>query len=141
MQRLTPTHINTTRTLVVWCIRSVAVVLLVVGGYLFLKKFFFAIGLSTSGNPSYAFFHMFRVYNEIGEGQSTYRGLAMLVVGLVLARGAKRIARWMIAMPATGCPRCGYDGAVNTICPECGLCGLEAGKALDAAGETDTNPV
>ena len=128
MQRLTPTHINTARTLVVWCIRSVAVVLLVVGGYLFLKKFFFAIGLSYGRDPTYGFVRMFQHYSADGDGQSTYRGLAMLAVGLVLVFGTKRIARWIIAMPATGCPRCGYGGAVNDTCPECGLCGLEEGE-------------
>ena len=120
MLRLTPTHINTTRALMAWCIRSAAVVLMAMGSYLFLKKLFFAIGQDGRG-----FTHMFRVYREIGEGLSTYRGLSMLFVGVVLALSATRLARWMIAMPATGCPKCGYDGAVNDTCPECGLTGLE----------------
>ncbi len=134
MPGLTPRRVNSVRTVVVWCLRGVAVVLLAEGAYLFLKKLFFAIGMITSHNPTYGFFHMFRRMEGIGEGQSTYRGLAMLVVGGALAFGAKRIARWMIAMPVTGCPRCGYDGAVNSICPECGLSGLETEGERDGSG-------
>jgi hypothetical protein len=123
MASLTPTQVNTTRTLTVWITRSVATVLLATGSYLFLKKLLFAIGSGPGG-----FNNMFRVHMEIGEAQSTYRGLGMLVVGTALAVGARRVARWIVAMPESGCPRCLYAGAVTSTCPECGLGGLDEGE-------------
>lgn len=131
MLRLTPTSVNTTRTLVVWCIRSVAVVLLVVGGYRLLWVLSMALF-----NGAHGFSLLIRIYSPTDSlSLFTYRGLAMLAVGLVLAFGSRRLARWVIAMPVIGCPRCGYDGAVNDICPECGLCGLEEGDRPGDIGD------
>ncbi len=136
MPRLTPTHINTTRTLVVWCIRSVAVVLLVVGGYRLLWVLSMALF-----NGAHGFSLLIRIYSPTDSlSLFTYRGLAMLAVGLVLAFGARRIARWVITMPATGCPRCGYDGAVNDICPECGLHGVEGAQSQTSLGVAAQEP-
>lgn len=120
MPTLTPTTVNTARSLMAWGLRAVGVVLLAIGGYLFLKRLLFAIGMGSGGLD-----HIFRVYTEVGEDMSTYRGLSMLAVGGVLALFAKRIARWTVSMPERGCPGCGYAGAVTPKCPECGLNGLD----------------
>jgi hypothetical protein len=121
MPGLSPTAIHTARAVTAWALRGAGVVLLAVGGYLFLKRLLFAIGMGRGG-----FDHIFRVYVEVGEQMSSYRGLAMLAVGAVLAVFARRIARWVVSMPAVGCPGCGYTGAVNDKCPECGLRGLDS---------------
>jgi hypothetical protein len=119
MRRISPADVNSVRTIVTWCVRAAALFLLATGAYLFLKKLCFALGYGSGG-----FEHMFRVHMDIGEGQSTYRGLAMLLVGAALALGARRIARWVVSPPEQGCPRCGYAGAVTDTCPECGQSGL-----------------
>ncbi|MBK7404185.1 MAG: hypothetical protein IPJ41_06020 [Phycisphaerales bacterium] len=123
MPKITPVAVNSWRALAVWAIRAAALSLLATGAYLFLKKLFFAIGFGPGG-----FEHMFRVFTEVGEQQSTYRGLSMLAVGSALALGAKHIARWIIALPDEGCPRCGYAGPVNDTCPECGQVGVSADR-------------
>lgn len=120
MVKLTPSHVNAARTLLAWGLRAVAVVLLAVGCYLFLKKLLFGLGSGQGMEKT------FRVWNDTGEEQSTYRGLAMITVAAVLAIGSRRIARWVISAPEEGCPRCGYAGAVNDTCPECGQRDLSA---------------
>ncbi|MCC7388436.1 MAG: hypothetical protein IT431_06670 [Phycisphaerales bacterium] len=121
MPGLSPTTVHTARAVTAWALRGAGVILLAVGGYLFLKRLMFAVGMGSGG-----FDHIFRVYMEIGEGMSTYRGLAMLAIGAALAVFARRIAGWMVSMPAVGCPGCGYTGAVSDKCPECGLRGLDS---------------
>lgn len=119
MPEITPRSITAARAAVTWAARAAAAVLLAWGGYLFLKKLFFALGQGPGG-----FDHMFRVYTEIGEGHSTYRGMAAIMIGAALAVLSRRLARWIIAMPETGCPTCGYAGSSSDTCPECGLRGL-----------------
>jgi hypothetical protein len=121
MPGLSPTAIHTARAVTAWALRGAGVVLLAVGGYLFLKRLLFAIGMGSGG-----FDQIFRVYMEIGEGMSTYRGLAMVMVGGVLVVFARRLARWIVSMPERGCPSCGYAGAAGDKCPECGLRGVES---------------
>lgn len=121
MRRLTPAHVNTARTLTIWGIRAIAVILIAVGLYLFLKKALFGVGSGVG------FFEMtFQVWDDTGEMHSTYRGLAMIAVGAGLAFGSRRIARWVVSTPEEGCPRCGYSGAVTGTCPECGQSGVSA---------------
>ncbi len=113
MLKLTPSEVNAARTLVAWALRAAAVILLALGSYLFLKKLLFGVGTGMLNMT-------FRIYQGVGEEHSTYRGLAMLLVGAALAILSRRIARWVIALPEQGCPCCGYTGAVNDTCPECG---------------------
>lgn len=126
MAQPTPGTVTAARSIVAWAIRAAAVVLLAVGGYLFLKKLLFALGNGPGGVEA-----MFRVFEDIGEGQSTYRGVAMLLVGTALAVFARKIARWVVSMPDPGCPQCGYAGAGTDTCPECGLRGLAGGGARE----------
>jgi len=114
-----PERINALRALCTLAMRAAAVWCLGFGAYLFLKKVLFALGV---GDPS----HAFRVYTEDGDMQSTYRGLALIVVGVALALLSRRIAGWVVPVPATGCPRCGYPTPdAEGRCPECGLPGFE----------------
>lgn len=120
MDKVTPNRINTVRGWVTWVARGVAAILVVVGMYLMLKRLLFGLGMMDFSFP-------FRVFEGVGEEQSFYRGLAMVLVGLPLGLWSRRVAAWVIAMPPTGCPQCGYavappDGGVwPGRCPECGL--------------------
>lgn len=46
-----------------------------------------------------------------------------LAGGLFLGMGSPRLVRWMLPLPKSGCPRCGYRliALVEPRCPECGL--------------------
>lgn len=116
--RVMPEDVNTYRGVAVWVLRSISVALLAVGTYLVLKKILFGIGV---GDPQM----IYRVWEDVGEGHSFYRGLAMLLTGAGLGLASSRLARWAIAVPPDGCPRCGYGpGAQDSArCPECGLDG------------------
>lgn len=103
------------RTLAVWCLRAASTLLVAVGMYLILKRVFFGVGVSD-------FTMVHRVYQGVGEDNSLYRGLAMVAVGAGLGLASARIARWMVPVPARGCPGCGYAAADDAgKCPECGL--------------------
>lgn len=49
--------------------------------------------------------------------------LPLLLGALFLGILSGRIARWILPIPKTGCPRCGYRlvALVEPRCPECGL--------------------
>lgn len=117
---MTPDRTNALRGRATWVIRSVAVLLIAVGAYLMLKRL--ALGLGTLN-----FDLALQTWEDIGEKQSFYRGIGMVVVGAALGVFSRRIAAWVIAMPPTGCPQCGYAVAPPTgqappsRCPECGL--------------------
>ena len=118
--QITPERINSLRAVVTWCGRGVAVILVAVGTYLMLKRLAFGAGVLD-------FRTALQTWMEIGEGQSFYRGVAMVLTGTAMGLLSRRIAAWVIAMPPTGCPQCGYDVAPPTgaappsRCPECGL--------------------
>jgi hypothetical protein len=135
MAGLTPTRVNHARALVCLALRAAATLLLAWGAYLFLKKLLFALG-----NPATGLHHMFRVYMEIGETQSTYRGLAAMIVGAGLAIASRNIARWVVCLPSHACPACGYAGGAGDRCPECGLTGLLDRPDSPGAERPDTPP-
>jgi hypothetical protein len=108
-----PSDVNGWRAAAVWALRSVSIALLATGAYLVLKKVLFGIGIGQLDQ-------IYRYFEGVGEGQSFYRGLSMIAVGIGLGAGAHPISRWAIALPRTGCPRCAYPVSGPT-CPECGL--------------------
>ncbi len=118
--RFTPDRINALRGCAMWAIRAIAVILVAVGAYLMLKRLALGIGTMDFGLA-------FRTWEDVGEMQSFYRGIGMVVVGAALGVFSRRIAAWVIAMPPSGCPQCGYAVAPPTgsappaRCPECGL--------------------
>ncbi len=119
-EKITTQRINLVRGIVTWVIRGVALILVAIGAYLALKRLTFGVGV-------WDFETALRMWEGIGEEQSFYRGVAMAVVGGVLGIFSRAIAAWVIAMPPTGCPQCGYavsppeGGAWPGKCPECGL--------------------
>src|SRR5690348_9915477 len=114
---MTPSRINDCRGIVTWAIRAVSLILLATGAYLVLKRFMLAV---VARDPQTAFL----AWDEIGEGQSFFRGLAMLAVGASLGAAARPLARWVLPVPSGGCPRCGYEKVDQSRCPECGLTGF-----------------
>lgn len=127
MKAVTPAEINMLRGVVVWVLRALATVLLAIGLYLVLKRVLF--GLATGQLEL-----IYNVWEGIGEGNSFYRGLAALMVGLAIAIGSERVSKWIIAVPPESCPRCGYEQprpAGTAVCPECGLCATVDPQARD----------
>ena len=116
---MSPHHLNTARGVATWSVRAGSLLLIAAGAYLVLKRVALA---AITGQFDTAFM----VWEEIGEGQSFYRGLALLAVGTPLAFLSSHIARWIIAPPPDGCPRCGYEKVESDRCPECGLTGFGA---------------
>lgn len=119
---MTPHRINTCRGLMTWAIRSASLILLAIGAYLVLKRVVLAVvnhDLQTA----------FQTWEEIGEGQSFYRGAAMLAVSAALAGFSRALPRWAFPAMPEGCPRCGYERVEQERCPECGLAGFGSGPA------------
>ena len=114
---MSPHRINLCRGLPTWAIRSVCIVLFSVGAYLVLKRIVLAL-------VNFDIQTAFRTWEEIGEGQSFYRGVAMLAVGGALAALSRAIPRWTFPAPPAGCPGCGYERVETDRCPECGLTGF-----------------
>jgi hypothetical protein len=108
--RLGAEEINAWRTVVQWILRGIAVPCLAAGAYCLLKCVLFAAGIGR--------------FNLALQSHSLYVGLALLAVGATLGFPARRISKWIITLPSTGCPRCGHaraPGAQDTRCSECGL--------------------
>jgi hypothetical protein len=114
--RMTADAINRNRARIKWVVRGVAAVLLTFGAYLVLKRVGYLAGSGDFGS-------VFRYHSgDMGETNSMYRGLALLLVGGGLALLSDRVSRWIVTLPVTSCPRCGHHrGPGATSCPECGL--------------------
>lgn len=106
--------IHAWRALATWLMRAPAVALVTIGTYLALKKVLFGVG---TGHLEM----IHSVWEDVGEQHSLYRGVSMVAVGLVLGALAPRLARWIVTLPPSGCPRCGYAATDDQPCPECGL--------------------
>lgn len=121
VSRLSTQQVNAVRGIVTWTIRAAALILIATGAYLSLKRL--ALGVGNNFDLQL----IFQTWQSTGEEQSMYRGIAMMLVGGVLAALSRRLAAWVVAMPPTGCPQCGYavappQGAASPgRCPECGL--------------------
>ncbi len=119
-EKITTQRINVMRAIVTWVIRGVALILVALGVYLFLKRFIMGLG------SGFDFKLVFQTWEGL-DRQPVYCGISMVLVGLPLGFWSKKIAAWVIAMPPTGCPQCGYavappEGAAPpSRCPECGL--------------------
>lgn len=76
----------------------------------------------------------FVVYEGVGAFHEGSLGAALVAGGVPLGFLSFRLARWIVPMPAEGCPSCGYAGITREMsrCPECGLGGFDGGPA---AGE------
>lgn len=116
-----PARIHLLRTGATWILRAISLTLVATGIYLMLKRI--TLGIATG---EYSLIHA--VFDEIGEGQSFHRGLAMIVVGAALGAGSRRLARWLTPPPLPGCPNCGYERIERDRCPECGLAGFNSAR-------------
>ena len=110
-------RINLYRARVQWWARGIAAVVICFGTYLVIKRTLFAsfagwrLILNTWGD-------------DLGESNSFFKGIGMIVVGTVLLFLAKPIARVVVSVPDTGCPQCGQPidrSAKPERCTECGL--------------------
>lgn len=120
-EKISTQRINLVRGVVTWALRAVALTLVATGVYLFLKRFIMGLGSGLD------FKLIFQTWESL-DHQPVYGGIAMALVGLPLGFWSKKIAAWVIAMPPTGCPQCGYavsppEGGAwpPGKCPECGL--------------------
>lgn len=115
MLRLKAHDIHSVRAVATWLARLAAVVLLVMGAYLALKRVLIAI---LTGDIT--MIHL--VWEGAGDQQGFYRGIGMVAAGVAMALLSRKIARWVVVVPEEGCPRCGYavDPATRGQCPECG---------------------
>lgn len=107
--------IHAARAVAVWSLRGAAVALLAGGAYLLVKKLAFGIGTGSLASIG-------DYYDGVGEGHGTYRGLALIAVGVAVGLCSRLIARWIVVLPATGCAKCGYElgSPAPAKCPECG---------------------
>jgi hypothetical protein len=114
--RLGADDINACRALVQWIVRGIAVLCVAAGILLLLKRLLI---VASTGWFDLAF----RPWDSEGESNSLYMGLALVVVGAALAISARRLSKWIVVLPSSGCPRCGHarpPGGQDTRCPECG---------------------
>jgi len=122
MRPLRPADIHTLRAIVCAGIRLVALVLFGLGLQLFLKRILSWMGGAMS------FKEVLTARMGVGEHMAIYSGLSLMCIAFPLWFFAKQLARRIIVVPSTGCPRCDYEGAVSETCPECGY------QRLDGAG-------
>ena len=118
MASFNPHEVTRVRAWILWLTRASAVLCLIPGAYLVLKRIIFAVSQMSLTDA-------FGMYTGVGEEHSFSRGIALLIVGTILALSARRLSQWIISMPTLGCPRCGYEGfgPETERCPECGLLG------------------
>lgn len=56
-------------------------------------------------------------------GASLGKALMLIVLGVIVWRLQKRLARWLVVIPEMECPECGYaiPALRDPRCTECGL--------------------
>lgn len=114
---LTDQRIHDLRAVITFVIRLVAGAMLAWGTVLLVRRLAFAAG---SGSPQV----VFRTWSgDLGESNSFYHALGLMVAGVLLSLLSGRLARWMLPAPTHGCAACGHafgDDDEVTRCPECG---------------------
>lgn len=118
MARIAPSQVNTVRGVSLWVLRAFGAFLVGYGAFLVLGRLVYAFVIGGNG--------ALRAHMSVGSDHGLVRGIPMLFLGVGLMLAGRKIARWVIAMPEQGCPRCRYLGTTSGgTCPECGLTGLE----------------
>lgn len=112
------------RSITLWTLRLVGLVMLIRGVYLCLNRLAFGLSVNeiTSG---------WQIYTGVGESHMMAAGVACVLVGLALVLLARPMSRLAIAMPDSGCPACGHTGEVDGQgkCVECGWKLRNAGES------------
>lgn len=111
------------RGVVLWAIRAISAFLMVYGAFLVLARGIFGL------------LHGWRqmtAYMGVGQDHGLVRGIPMILAGVAIALLSKKIARWIVAVPESGCVRCAYPGLGQPgICPECGYNDSETSTEAD----------
>ena len=122
---VTPGRVQSVRAVVTWALRLTGLGPVLYAGFQIGARATFAV--FTGGDV----WQNLEAHMDIGSEHGLFRGVPMLIVGVVLMVASRWAARWVVAMPERGCPRCGYAGSVvDGVCPECGQRGVES--AVDA---------
>ena len=122
-----PSDVAAVRGVLVWALRLAAVALIAFGVYLISARVVFSAVLNAGG-----FMGGIRTWGgdigAVASGHGWVRGWPMLAIGVAFALASRPIARWIVRVPDTTCPGCGYDGEITNQstdrCPECGLKGV-----------------
>jgi len=127
--------IHASRALLTWLIRATAVAMIAVGLYWIGARLVFAL----LGNGD--LISAFKVWSGVGSEHGIFRGLPLTLIGAVLATASRRIARWVITVPESGCPSCAYARPSDAAgpCPECAY-GSEPARQPDPTPDPITEP-
>ena len=106
-------RIHDARAVALWAIRSIGLAL--TGWGVFMVSARLLYGTLGTGQPRTAW----TVWMDVGQTHGVFRGLPLIAIGLALAFFARGLARWIVAVPGSGCPGCGYERTTGD-CPECG---------------------
>jgi len=100
-------------------VRAIAAGVLALGAILVVKRLAFA---AMQGGLRAAY----EAYMGVGEWHEASLAVGLLAVGAAAAWGSRSIATWLVPVPASACPACGYEGLKSRMdrCPECGLEGF-----------------
>lgn len=113
------------RAVVLWAIRAISAFLMVYGAFLVLARVTHGIILGGGWIQMTA-------YMGVGQDHGMVRGIPMVLAGVAIALLSKKIARWIVAVPESGCVRCAYPGLGQPgICPECGYNDSETSTKAD----------
>ncbi|MEQ8769455.1 MAG: hypothetical protein RIB60_02980 [Phycisphaerales bacterium] len=111
---VTGTRVHQVRAAVLWATRLISVGMVFYGAYLVLARLVFGVMSGRLGDA-------WSSWTGVAEEHGVVRGVPMLVCGLALAIGSRWLAGWVVAAPAGGCARCGYETSEDDArCPECG---------------------
>lgn len=105
-------RVHAARAIALWSLRLLATLLTLYGTFRLLQRITFALIISDP-NPA------FRTWMGVGENHGASIGTAAIITGLALAAASRKLTRWAMPAPTTGCPNCAYETNADT-CQECG---------------------
>ncbi|RNC80666.1 MAG: hypothetical protein ED559_02345 [Phycisphaera sp.] len=107
-------NVLATRAVTLWVLRAVSIFLMVYGVFLVLARITHGL-IQRDGWVSMT------AYMGVGSDHGIVRGFPMALAGVVLALLSRKLSRWIVAVPESGCVRCSYPRLGKPgICPECG---------------------
>jgi hypothetical protein len=106
--KMTTGTIHGVRAVVLWVVRLIGAVMVAWGAYLMTRWMLYGL-----------------LWNLPDVWSGVQEGLPRIAIGGVLCVGGRWLARWMVPVPETGCPACGYE-TLPGVCPECGYVEIAA---------------